>query len=276
MNVMANWFLDEVSLTKQSSGSVMNIFDQEEFDPPEETMMLIWNPNLPMPSDDLFEVQEPPAEVLDVKTQSKGQPFSNDLTTTQTSGGKPAPDHPKAPFVPRRNPKNIHTRESPKLDYNIVEDLKNLKANISVMDMCRIPQQKEFMLQALKSIENPTTSTDQGENITPTDLKNKPNVNACSEDKKGNPFVPPCFLTFEVFNRNLHNCLVDSGESSNVMALSICKKLNTAPLKSYKHVKELDRTQVKFIGELKDVMIKMATHSKKIQVIDIIVVDIPK
>jgi hypothetical protein len=41
MNLMANQFLDEVSLTKQSSGLVMNITDQEEVDPPEEITMLI-------------------------------------------------------------------------------------------------------------------------------------------------------------------------------------------------------------------------------------------
>jgi hypothetical protein len=34
----------------------MNIVDQEEVDPPEETSMLIWDLDLPMPSDDLFEV----------------------------------------------------------------------------------------------------------------------------------------------------------------------------------------------------------------------------
>jgi len=45
----------------------MNIVDQEEFDPLEETTMLIWDPNLPMPYDDLFEVQEPLTEVLVVK-----------------------------------------------------------------------------------------------------------------------------------------------------------------------------------------------------------------
>jgi hypothetical protein len=84
------------------------------------------------------------------------------------------------------------------MDYNIVEDLKKLKANISVMDICRIPQQKDFLLQALKSVENPTTSTDPGRNLTPTDLGNKPTVNTCSEDKKGKPFVPPFLLTFEV------------------------------------------------------------------------------
>jgi hypothetical protein len=46
----------------------MNVVDQEEVDPPEETTMLIWDPDLPMPSNDLFEVQEPPTEVLILKT----------------------------------------------------------------------------------------------------------------------------------------------------------------------------------------------------------------
>jgi hypothetical protein len=87
----------------------MNIVDQEEVDPLEETTMLIWHPDLPMPFDDLFEVQEPPPEVLVVQTRSRGQRASNDLTTAQTSGGRSSPDHPKAPFVPRRNTINIHT-----------------------------------------------------------------------------------------------------------------------------------------------------------------------
>ncbi len=106
------------------------------------------------------------------------------------------------------------------------------------MDICIISQQKDLLLQALKSIENPTTSTNLERNLTPTDLGNKPTVNACSGDKKGKPFVPPFILTFEAFNRNLHNCFVDSGASSNVIPLSICKKLNAIPLKSDKHVIE--------------------------------------
>ena len=119
------------------------------------------------------------------------------------------------------------------------------------------------------------TSIDQSEVPSPTYLTNKPSVNACSLDKRGKPFVPLFLLTFEVFNKNLHNCLVDSGASSNVMPLSICNKLNATLLKSDKHIIQLDITQVKCIGELKDVMIKMDTHPKFVHVIDIIVVDIP-
>jgi hypothetical protein len=69
MNLMANHFLYEVSLTEKSSNSSMNIVNQEEIAPPEETTMLIWDPDLPMSSNDLFEVQEPPAKVLAMQTR---------------------------------------------------------------------------------------------------------------------------------------------------------------------------------------------------------------
>jgi hypothetical protein len=146
---------------------------------------------------------------------------------------------------------------------------------VSVMDMCIITQQKDFLLHALKSIEAPITSTDLGEAPSPTYLKNKPNVNTFSIDKKGNVFFPPFLLTFEVFNKNLHTCLVDSGASSNVIPLSICKKLDVVKLKSDKHVIQLDINQVKVIGEIKDAIIRMDTHPKFVPVIDIIVVYIP-
>jgi hypothetical protein len=144
MNLMVNQFLDEFSLTEKSSGSTVNIVDLEEFGPSEETTMLLWDPDLSIPSKDIFEIQEPPAEVLSVQTRSRGHLVSNDLNIGKTLRGKKISDHPKAPFPPQRVPINIHTWESPKLDYNIVEDLKRLKANVSVMDMCRIPQQKDF------------------------------------------------------------------------------------------------------------------------------------
>jgi hypothetical protein len=60
------------------------------------------------------------------------------------------------------------------------------------------------------------------------------------------------------------------------MPLSICKKLNIVPLKSDKNIIQLDRTQVKVMGELKDVMIRITIHPKSVQVIDIIVLDIPE
>jgi hypothetical protein len=110
MNLMANQFLDEVSLTKQPNSLVMNFFYQEKIDPPEDTTMLIWDPNLIMPSEE-FKFKEPPTEVSVVQTRSKGPPVSKYPTTTQTSGERSTPNHTKEPFSPRKNPISIQTQE---------------------------------------------------------------------------------------------------------------------------------------------------------------------
>ena len=38
--------------------------------------------------------------------------------------------------------------------------------------------------------------------------------------------TPPFLLTLEILNHKVHNCLVDSGSSMNVMPLTVCKKIN--------------------------------------------------
>jgi hypothetical protein len=119
---------------------------------------------------------------------------NNKPTNTQSSRGNQETNHPKPLFYSQRNPTNIHTRESPKIDYNVVEELKKMKANVPVMDMCRIPQQKDFLLQALKLIDTPITSMDQGDIPSPKYLANNPSVNACSLDKIGRSFVTPFAL----------------------------------------------------------------------------------
>jgi hypothetical protein len=95
-----------------------------------------------------------------------------------------------------KKPISIHTWESPKVDYNVVKDLKKLKANIFVMDMCKIPQQKDFLLQALSFVEKMVVASDLERNLSSIDPVRKPTMNTCSGDRRENPFVPPFLLTF--------------------------------------------------------------------------------
>ena len=37
------------------------------------------------------------------------------------------------------------------MDYDIVEDIKKVKANVSLFEMCKVPQQKERLLKALEA-----------------------------------------------------------------------------------------------------------------------------
>ena len=48
----------------------MNIADQEDIDPPQDITMLIWDPDLIMPCNDLFESQGQPVEVSVIQTCS--------------------------------------------------------------------------------------------------------------------------------------------------------------------------------------------------------------
>jgi ribonuclease HI len=88
--------------------------------------------------------------------------------------------------------------------------------------------------------------------------------------------VPPFLLTFEIFNRNVHNCMVYLRASSNIMPWSVCQKINAKVQSSSLKIIQLYRTSVKVIGELKNVLIRLSSNLKVHQVIDIIVVDIPE
>lgn len=55
-------------------------------------------------------------------------------------------------------------------------------------------------------------------------IVNSTNVNSKS-------IFPPFVLTFEIFNYNVHNCLVDSGASTNVIPLPIVNKIKSKPEK---------------------------------------------
>ena len=133
--------------------------------------------------------------------------------------------------------------------------------------MYNLLQWKLNLLKALEVSEErlPTGNQPQEEEIGEASIGGKP--------KNKNP---PFLLTFEIFNHNVHNCLVDSGASVNVMSLSVCKRINGQPKPSTWRVFQLDRTNVKVIGEMEDVLVRLSSNDKVCQFIDIVVADIPE
>ena len=73
----------------------------------------------------------------------------------------------------------------------------------------------------------------------------------------------------------MHNYLVDYGASSKVMPLSVCIKINGQPTPSSCKIIQLDRSTVKVVGEMKNVLIRLSADERVCQFIDIMVVDIP-
>ena len=99
------------------------------------------------------------------------------------------------------------------MDYDIVEDIKKIKANISLFEMCKVPQQKERLLKALEASNGGMTTDNHP--------REEEEINETSVGGKSKSKHPPFLLTFEIFNHNVHNCLVDSGALVNVMPISV-------------------------------------------------------
>ena len=60
------------------------------------------------------------------------------------------------------------------------------------------------------------------------------------------------------------------------MPIFVCLKLNISPQKYVVHIVQLDRTKVEVVGEMLSVSIRLSSNPKILQVIDVLVADIPK
>ena len=101
-----------------------------------------------------------------------------------------------------------------------------------------------------------TSNVERKERTNLEEKKPNPRVDGISIGIKSRSQTPPFLLTIEIFNRNVHNCLVDSRASSNVMSYLVCKRLNVEPQMSKTKIIQLDRSNVKVFRELKDVHIQ--------------------
>ena len=95
------------------------------------------------------------------------------------------------------------------MGYDIVEDIKKAKKNISFFEMCNLPQQQKKLLKALETHEKEP----------PIDNQPEEEIGEASLGRKSKYKTPAFLLTFEIFNYNVHNYLVELGASVNVMAL---------------------------------------------------------
>jgi len=178
----------------------------------------------------------------------------------------------------------IHISLGRFLKFSLVEDMKKTKANISLYELSKLKQQQKLLLNPLNAVlTSPlpstvvTTKAYKGKNKPPYPTYDKIGPSdAILTGDRFNSHITPFLLNFKLFNKNFHNCLVDSEASSNIMPYSVCSKLNVKPYKYAVQIVQLDRTNVKVLGEMNEVLIILSSNANFFQIIDILVVDIPK
>lgn len=135
----------------------------------------------------------------------------------------------------------------PPLDYKIVDGMKKTWANISLFKLAKIHSQRDILLRALgQTTTDSATPTSKGAS---TPLESMSTVLNTLQMEEENSCFPPSLLSFEVFNYNVHNCLVDFGTTGNIMPLSIARKINAQWRETSVRIIQLDQTLVPAIGE---------------------------
>jgi hypothetical protein len=130
-----------------------------------------------------------------------------------------------------------------KMTYNVIDDLTKLRITFPFMEVVKIPQQRENILNIL----------DEPSNIIEVVVTNsRKQQNSSSVKPRGK--VPPFYITIENHDVVLHNCLVDSGATNNIIPLSVMEALGMGCTKYYEtseRIYAIDSRKVPTYGEIK-------------------------
>jgi hypothetical protein len=90
-----------------------------------------------------------------------------------------------------------------------------------------------------------------------------------------NGVIAPFYISLNIHDLILHNAMLDSGTSHNLMPKAVMEKLGLEVTRPYKDLHSFDSSKVKCIGMIKDLCITLAQIPTKSMVMDIVVADIP-
>lgn len=94
------------------------------------------------------------------------------------------------------------------------------------------------------------------------------------EDEQNEEF-PPFYISISIHDMTLHNAMLDSGASHNLMPKVIMQRLGLEVTRPYKDLFSFDSKRVQCIGLIKYVVVGLTQIPAKTIVMDIVVADIP-
>jgi len=87
--------------------------------------------------------------------------------------------------------------------------------------------------------------------------------------------IPRFYISLNIHEKILHNVMLDSGASHNLIPKAIMQRLNLDITRPYKDLFSFDSSQVKCLGLIKDLCVTLVQCPAKSIVMDIVVSYIP-
>jgi ribonuclease HI len=175
----------------------------------------------------------------------------------QSSAPKVSPTPPKS---------NVHVDSD--LNIDLGGWLSNAKMLVPVSELMKIPSQREKLLKAIE--DPPKSFVDKQPAVAYQDAS----VILQNWDR-GNEKNQPFYLSLLENDKVLHNCMLDSGASSNVITKKVMEQLNLRISRPYHNICTMDSKTIEVHGLIKGLQVHLAIFPDIMLEMDIVVIDVP-
>jgi ribonuclease HI len=188
----------------------------------------------------------------------------------QTPESQPPVEQQKNQEAPSSQVK-ISDKTADKVPYsfNFEAEIQKIKIPIPLVELMKNEMFKKDILKTL----DPQSVSHSADILNIYDDKPTITLGQMVEDRDES--CPPFYISLNIHEKTLHNCLLDSGASHNLMPKAVMDELGLEITKSYHDLFSFDSRKVKCLGMIKDLAVTLTQASMKTMVMDIVVADIP-
>jgi ribonuclease HI len=161
------------------------------------------------------------------------------------------------------------TADKTPYSFNFEAELQKIKIPIPLVELMKNDMFKRDILKTL----DPQSVSHSADILNIYDDKPTITLGPMVEDRDES--CPPFYISLNIHEKTLHNCLLDSGASHNLMPKAVMDELGLEITKPYHDLFSFDSRKVKCLGMIKDLAVTLTQASMKTMVMDIVVADIP-
>jgi hypothetical protein len=175
---------------------------------------------------------------------------------------------PLSPIIQNHAPE---IKEIPKLtsSFNFEHEIQKIKIPVPLTELIKHGEFKKCFSDLLKS-EASSPSIDF---ISLQDERPAVVLGPMVEDRDDSS--PPFYTSLNIHDKVLHNCLMDSEASHNLMPKAIMEELGLEVTRAYHDLYSFDSRRVQCLGVIKDLVVSLFQLPMKSMVMDIVVADVP-
>jgi hypothetical protein len=157
----------------------------------------------------------------------------------------------------------------PPSSFSFDHEIQNIRILVPLSDLVQHEGFKKFLSKMLQ----PEPSSHSTESVNLPDENSTIILGPLVEDIDYSS--PPLYTSLNIHDKVLHNCLMDSGASHNIMLKNFMYELGLEVTKAYHDLYYFDSRKVKYLGVIKDLAVSLFQFPMKSVVMDIVVADVP-